>query len=104
MPVVPVDHGGARWLVAPYGPVDWLHNARAGRSVTLRHGRRVDTYTVRDASPAEAGPVLRRYATVATKTRNRFPALDAPDADFVAVASDHPAVKLVPLSENSALR
>ena len=22
-PVVPVEHGGRRWLVAPYGPVSW---------------------------------------------------------------------------------
>ena len=27
-PVVPVEHGGRRWLVAPYGPVSWVHNAR----------------------------------------------------------------------------
>ena len=28
-PVVPVEHDGRRWLVAPYGPVSWVHNARA---------------------------------------------------------------------------
>jgi hypothetical protein len=26
-PVVPVEHDGRRWLVAPYGPVSWVHNA-----------------------------------------------------------------------------
>src|SRR5690625_7315299 len=62
VPVVPVDHAGSRWLVAPYGPVDWLHNARAGSSVTLRYGRHIDTYSVLDASPTESVPVLRRYA------------------------------------------
>jgi surface antigen len=39
VPVVPVDHAGARWLVAPYGPVAWVDNARAAGTVTLRHGR-----------------------------------------------------------------
>ena len=28
-PVCPVEHGGRRWLVAPYGPVSWVRNARA---------------------------------------------------------------------------
>ncbi len=28
-PVTVVEHDGRRWLVAPYGPVSWVHNARA---------------------------------------------------------------------------
>ena len=39
VPVVPIDHAGARWLVAPYGPVAWVHNALADPTVTLRRGR-----------------------------------------------------------------
>jgi hypothetical protein len=31
-PVVPVEHAGKRWLVAPYGAVSWVHNARARRA------------------------------------------------------------------------
>src|SRR6266508_382765 len=55
-PVTVVEHDGKRWLVAPYGPVSWVHNARAAGRVTLR--RRLDTrgYTVREVSPQEAGP------------------------------------------------
>lgn len=96
VPVVPVEHDGAWWLVAPYGSVQWLHNVRAGGPVTLRYGRHVRTYQGRDATPAEAGPVLRRYATVATRTRSRFPRLDAPDEAFVAAAARCPVVELVP--------
>ena len=29
-PVVPVEHDRRRWLVAPYGPVSWVHNAIGG--------------------------------------------------------------------------
>jgi len=28
-PVTMVEEDGQRWLVAPYGPVGWVHNARA---------------------------------------------------------------------------
>ena len=44
-PVVPVEHDGRRWLVAPYGPVSWVHNARAAGRVTLT--RRHDTRQIR---------------------------------------------------------
>src|SRR5690348_8147640 len=50
-PVVPVEHGGRRWLVAPYGPVSWVHNARAAGRVTLT--RRRDTRQIGRASCRE---------------------------------------------------
>ena len=39
-PVTLVEHGEQRWLVAPYGTVDWVRNARAAGRVSLRRGRR----------------------------------------------------------------
>ena len=39
-PVTIVEWAGRRWLVAPYGPVSWVHNARAAGWVTLRRGGR----------------------------------------------------------------
>src|SRR5437764_15006434 len=68
-PVVPVEVGGKTWLVAPYGPVSWVHNARASGRATLRYGRAKGDYAVRDVGAAEAGPVLKRYVAIATKTR-----------------------------------
>lgn len=100
VPVVPIDHAGARWLVAPYGPVGWVHNARAGGTVTLRRGRQRHAYTVREATPAEAGPVLKRYVTIATRARDRFAAtVDAPVEAFIAEATDHPVFELQPPSK-----
>ncbi|MGA7397934.1 MAG: nitroreductase family deazaflavin-dependent oxidoreductase [Solirubrobacterales bacterium] len=102
VPVVPIEHKGARWLVAPYGPVDWVHNIRAGGTVDLRHGRHRDTYVPREAGPAEAGPVLKRYVAVATKTRDCFAAgSDAPVEAFVAEAEDHPVFELQPPGESA---
>lgn len=100
VPVVPIDHAGARWLVAPYGPVAWVHNARAAGTVTLRYGRQRHAYAIRDATPIEAAPVLKRYATIATRTRHRFTAtIDAPVEAFIAEAADHPVLELQPPSK-----
>lgn len=40
-PVNLIEHQGRRWLVAPYGEVSWVRNARAADEVELRRGRAV---------------------------------------------------------------
>ncbi len=101
-PMVPVDHAGSRWLVAPYGAVAWVHNARAAGRVSLRHGRTTRHYTVREVAADEAGPVLKRYVRVATATRPHFTAtVDSPVADFVAEADRHPVFELTPIAEGA---
>ena len=103
VPVVPVDHGGASWLVAPYGTVGWVRNAREDRRVRLRYGRTTRDYTVREVGADEAGPVLKRYVAVATKTRPQFRAAkDAPAADFAAEADRHPVFQLVAIPVDAA--
>lgn len=96
VPVVPVDHDGKRWLVAPYGAVAWVHNARAAGQVSLRYGRTTREYTAREASAHEAGPVLKRYVAIATRTRAQFAATpDSPAEDFAAEAGRHPVFELI---------
>jgi deazaflavin-dependent oxidoreductase (nitroreductase family) len=96
VPVVPVDYEGRRWLVAPYGAVTWVHNVRASGQVSLRYGRTTREYGTREVSAEEAGPVLKRYLAVATKTRARFTASqDSPVEDFVAEADRHPVFELI---------
>jgi deazaflavin-dependent oxidoreductase (nitroreductase family) len=99
-PVTVVEQQGRRWLVAPYGAVSWVHNARAAGRVTLgRRGDRRD-YEVREVPAEEAGPVLKRYVGVATATRPYFAAdKDAPVEEFVAEADRHPVFELLPISE-----
>ena len=95
VPVVPVDHDGARWLIAPYGSVDWVHNVRADPHVTLRYGRSSVVYLAHEAEPSDAGPVLKKYLTIAGKARSQFRASpDAPAAAFAAEAVDHPVFAL----------
>lgn len=94
-PVTLVEHGERRWLVAPYGPVAWVLNARAaGRVVLRRGGRRLDC-AVREVSAEEAGPVLKEYIGMAKPPRPYFDAtLDAPVEEFVAEAGRHPVFAL----------
>jgi deazaflavin-dependent oxidoreductase (nitroreductase family) len=102
IPVVPVEQDGRSWLVAPYGPVSWVKNARSIRKVRLRHGRRARNYAVREALPSESGPVLKRYVGVAGKTRASFRAgEDSSVEDFVAEAHAHPVFELTPLDEDA---
>lgn len=97
-PVVPVAHDGRNWLVAPYGPVSWVQNARAEGTVSLRYGRANRRYSIREAPAHEAGPVLKRYVAVATKTRSYFQATkDSPVEDFVTEANRHPVFELMPV-------
>lgn len=96
-PVVPVEHDGRLWLVAPYGAVSWVHNARAAGRVTLRRRRQARDYTIRAVPPAEAGPVLKDYFRLAPAARKSFQATgNSPVADFTAEAARHPVFELTP--------
>lgn len=103
IPVVPVEYDGRRWLVAPYGVVSWVRDARKDGRVLMRYGRTTRRYDLRGASADEAGPVLKRYVSVATKTRAQFRAnVDSPAEDFVAEADRHPVFELLPVSANES--
>jgi deazaflavin-dependent oxidoreductase (nitroreductase family) len=100
-PVTAVVHDGKRWLVAPYGPVSWVYNARAAGRVTLRRRLEVREYAIREVSTQEAGPVLKQYVRIATATRPYFRATkDSPVEDFVAEADRHPVFELTPVTRD----
>jgi deazaflavin-dependent oxidoreductase (nitroreductase family) len=100
-PVVPVDYDGRLWLVAPYGPVSWVHNARAAGRVTLTRRRDRRDYTTREVPPEQAGPVLKRYVAMAPAARRSFRAVkDSPVADFVTEADRHPVFELTPVAKD----
>jgi len=95
-PVTLVEEGGRRWLVAPYGEVGWVRNARAAGRVTLSRGRRSETVAVAEVEPEESAPVLRRYLAEVPITRPFFDA--APDANleaFKAEAPQHPVFRIL---------
>lgn len=94
-PVMLVEEGTHRWLVAPYGEVSWVRNARAAGQVTLSRGRRSKTVAIVELGPAEAAPVLQQYVTAIPITRPFFGA--KPDAlleALVAEARRHPVFRI----------
>jgi len=103
-PVIPVRHEGRHWLVSPYGEVSWVLNARVSRQVELRHGRHADSYTIREASASEAGPILKQYIEVASATRPYFLSDKyAPVSAFVAEAHLHPVFELISTDDGDDL-
>jgi deazaflavin-dependent oxidoreductase (nitroreductase family) len=97
-PVTIVEHDKQRWLVAPYGSVSWVHNARAAGEVRLTRRGSTRRFAVREVSAEEAGPILKSYVTIAPATRNYFTAdMGAPIEAFVAEANGHPVFKLIPM-------
>ena len=97
--VTVVEIDGRSWLVAPYGEVGWVHNARAAGRVTLTRRGTASDFTVHEVEPAQAGPVLKEYVRIARVTRPYFDAPpDAPAADFAAEAALHPVFELRPVA------
>jgi F420H(2)-dependent quinone reductase len=60
-PVVIVETNGERYLVAPYGPVNWVRNARAAGAVTLSRGGNSEALHIEESGPEESAPILKQY-------------------------------------------
>jgi deazaflavin-dependent oxidoreductase (nitroreductase family) len=94
-PVTLVERGADKWLVAPYGPVSWVLNARAAGSVTLARRGVSRTYRVRELGPEEAAPVLKEYVNIASATGPYFVAQkNSPEEEFRLEAHRHPVFAL----------
>jgi deazaflavin-dependent oxidoreductase (nitroreductase family) len=58
-PLTVVEMGGRRWLMAPYGEVNWVRNLRAAGCATITVGRRKEEVTAIELEPAQAVPFFR---------------------------------------------
>jgi deazaflavin-dependent oxidoreductase (nitroreductase family) len=95
-PVTLMEENGKRWLVAPYGEVGWVKNARAAGQVTLKRGRRSETVRILELSPDEAAPVLKKYLYRVPIVRPFFDVIPKSQiADFVAEAPRHPVFRIM---------
>lgn len=56
VPVVMGVQGVQRWLVSPFGEVNWARNLRAAGEGIVTRGRRAETITVKELSASEAAP------------------------------------------------
>ncbi len=96
-PVDVIEVAGDRWLVAAYGPVSWVRNARAAGEVTLSRGGRSQHFEVEEAASTAAVPALRNYITEIRVTRPYFDAgPSSTDEEIAAELPRHPVFRLVP--------
>jgi deazaflavin-dependent oxidoreductase (nitroreductase family) len=95
-PVTLLEENGERWLVAPYGEVGWVKNARAAGKVTLGRGARSETVRIIELAPPEAAPVLKKYVSQVPVVRPFFDVTPQSDIkDFITEAPRHPVFTIL---------
>ena len=98
-PVTLVEERDDRWLVAPYGAVSWVLNARAAGEVTLARGSKTEVFGIEEVGPETAATVLKTYIQQQSIVRPYFDCEpDSPLENFVAEAPKHPVFRLTNLS------
>jgi len=102
--VLLVEQDGERFLVAPYGVVQWVRNLRAAGRATLTRGRRSEIISVRELEAREAAPVLKQYLLlpVSAGVRSYFDATkDSPLEAFEREAARHPVFQITTVEKSS---
>ena len=94
-PVSLVENDAERWLVAPYGEVNWVRNARAAGEVILSRGGKSETTSIEELPPEERGPILKTYFDregFARQFTDFTPETSL--EEYVEAANHHPVFKL----------
>ncbi len=100
VPVSLVREEDKRFLVAPYGEVDWVKNARASGMVRLSRRNLQEDLTIHELPVGEAAPVLKKYLQAYPITRDYFDAeVDSPLEAFEEEARSRPVFELVKVEE-----
>jgi deazaflavin-dependent oxidoreductase (nitroreductase family) len=58
-PIVVIEQDGQRYLVSPFGIVDWVRNLRAAGGAVLTRGRRIEMVQATELSSHEAAVLLK---------------------------------------------
>ena len=100
VPVLLVERDGERFLVAPYGVVQWVRNIRVAGTATLTRGRHSETISVTELPAQDAAPILKQYLVKATAARSYFEAtINSPLEDFEREAIRHPVFQITTVKE-----
>ena len=95
-PIATIEQDGKRYLLTPFGVVDWVRNLRAAAGeVTLTRGRRAETVKARELPNGEAAPILRAFIQSGNPIGNFFkiPAESSLE-DFERAVLTHPVFVL----------
>ena len=95
-PVTLLENDRDRFLVAPYGQVNWVRNARAAGEVQLKRWGRWETVGISELAPQEAAPILKRYVTDVAIVRQFFDVTpESSLTDFEREAPRHPVFRIL---------
>ncbi len=95
-PVLTISEDGHRWLVAPYGEVQWVLNVRRNPRARLSRSRSSEEVVLSELEPKDAIPTLRAYITKAPVVRPYFDVTPSSgDAEYLAEASKHPVFAII---------
>jgi len=87
VPVIPVELGGSRYLVCPYGESDWVRNLRAAGEGELSSKRHTEAFVAREVPVGQRADIIARYREVAgASVRPCFEKLPDP--------ADHPVFQV----------
>jgi deazaflavin-dependent oxidoreductase (nitroreductase family) len=99
IPVTLVEQDRERWLVAPYGVVNWVRNVRVAKQAILTRRRRSQTVRLEELSAAEAAPILKQYLTEVRVVQPYFDVTPASSLEaFEAEAPHHPVFRIEELT------
>ena len=94
VPVILIEDSG-RSLVAPYGDVGWVLNARAAGEVRLTRGGRSERLAIEELDATQAAPILQRYVKRVPIVRPFFDVSPgSSSAEFEAEAPRDPVFRL----------
>jgi deazaflavin-dependent oxidoreductase (nitroreductase family) len=97
-PVNIVQRNGKRFLVAPRGETQWVRNAQASGQVSLKRGRTLETFRLRELADSEKLDILKQYLDSYRLAVQRYFPIPAgsPSAAFLGIASRYPVFDLIP--------
>ena len=97
-PVDVLDRDGKRYLVAPRGYTQWVRNAIAAGSVSLKKGRRSEEFGIRILSDDEKPEILKSYLGNYKLTVQRYFPVPAgsPIEAFRPLTEQYPVFELIP--------
>lgn len=91
-----IEQDDNRWLVAPYGEVNWVRNVRAAKEAIVTRRRHSEKVQLVELDPGEAAPVLKQYLKKIRVVRPYFDVTPrSPLSAFETEAPQHPVFKIV---------
>ena len=90
-PIASIELDGQRYLLTPYGVVDWVRNLRAAGTANLTRGRRTEEVRAVEVPESEASRILKSFIQTGNPIGKFFgvPA-ESSQEDFDRLATAHP--------------